>query len=508
MEGLLTGIATRRIDLGRVCNLPLMWYRFAYYLGDPTYCQAARSLLREEPAMQCSRRVASLFGATLFLCLSGNAALSRPVGPGDPCAGPALVRAQGGLYGTIYLSDQANAAGANPRRGYLPSNMTIIIDDPPPELKGEFRRKYCHFNYRSVISGYLERNNLIALTGIAKTVGLNIDEMAGFVGPANPEQDKRLRLYRTDGLSDSELIKDLGRNDAAIIFLSAQDPMPDHGVLKVAYIADPDHPAITEAYIRANENRATIGEDGAINFDGTFRVYKPRLNNAYASVVLPELAGSAYEYLQYILKGSATSIKTAIENAENTAKNIGGLKECQKSVTFKLEFSLKSGLGASILSISATGSEEVEWKKPEGKVEQFVHIGGRDDLQLTVHGIVACSDEAPAYLSQANFVIAGAGNAEKGSFTIDRNEFFIMTAGTPIPDNFKDMASVVNLQRPLSQMFVVPRINGEKSPFYYTLFDRIEQYMDQKVFIEPLEISSDDKFALTLLIAQSLGYWQ
>ena len=270
---------------------------------------------------------------------------------------------------------------------------------------------------------------------------------------------------------------------------------------------DPSIRSITEAYIRGNEDRSHVSEDGSINFDGTFRVYKPRLDQTYASIAAPAQAGSAYEYLRYILNGSVTSIKNALEQTEDAAEKLADLKDCQKKVTFTLKFSLKSGLDIPLLTLAATGEEEVEWTKPEEKVEQFVDIGERDQFRLVVHGIADCSDEVPAYLSQAHIIIAGDDNAaDKGSFIVDRNEFFVFTHGDPIPDNFQDKASLVNLQRPLSQLFVVPRINGETSPFYYTLFDRIEQYMDENVFdVRPLKISSEDKFALTLLIAESLG---
>ena len=453
--------------------------------------------------------IASLFGAILSLCLASNTAMCRPIGPNDQCVGPALVRPEGGLYGTIYFSDVANDSGGFPRRGYLPSNMVVVIDDPPPERKGKFHDRYCHFNYRNVISGYLERINLISLTGIANSVGLNIDNVAGFVGAANPQPDKRLRLYRTDRLADNDVIKDLGRNDAAIIFLLAQNPTPDTGALKVVHIADPDRPAITEAYIRASEDRSYVREDGSINFGGTFRVYKPRLDKAYASIVMPAQAGGASEYLQYILEATVSKIKQAIGNVENAGEKLTNMTKCQEEETITLESSLKSDLGSSMLSFGAAGKGEVKWTKPAGEVEQFAHIGERDEFRLIVHGIAACSKEVPAYLSQAHIVIAGDDDAEKGNFIVDRDEFFIAVHGDPIPENFKDKASLVNLQRPLSQLFVVPRIDGETSPFYYSFFDRVERYMDENVFgARQLNISSEDKFALTLLIAESLGYWQ
>jgi hypothetical protein len=431
------------------------------------------------------------------------------MGPSDECTGAALVRPDGGLYGTIYVSDIANDSGRFPRRGYLPSNMVVIIDAPPSELKAKFRDQYCHFNYRNVISGFLARKNLIALTGIAKGVGLNIDQVQGFVGAANPEPDKRLRLYRNDRLTDDGVIKDLGRNEAAIIFLPIQNVAPDSDALKVIHIADPDRPTITEAYIRASEDRDQVTELGSNNIGGTFRVYKPRLDRIGTSFAIPAQASSAYEYLQYILKGTVATIKNTFDQVENGAEKLANMTQCRKKEVITLEFSLKSGLETSILSIGATGEKKVEWTKPEEEVEQFVNIGGRDDFRLVVHGIAACSEDAPAYLSQAHFVIAEGDNVEKGNFIVDRNEFFIATRGDPIPENFKDRASLVNLQRPLSQLFVVPNINGETSPFYYTLFDRIEHYMGVKVFdIRLLNISNEDKFALTLLIAESLSYWE
>lgn len=456
-----------------------------------------------------SRPLVLFIGATLSLCLASGSSLARPIGPGDKCTGPALIRPEGGLYGTIYFSDQANALGRYPRRGYLPSNMVVMIDDPPATQRANFIRRYCHFNYRDVISGYLERKNLIALTEIAKSVGLDAHEIYGFVGPTNPAPDKHMRLYRTDKLSNDEVIADLGRNSVAVVFLLKGSPTADADALKVAYVADPDHATITPAYINASKNRGLINDDGSMNFEGAYRIYRPRAAHPAASNSAVMKPARLYEYLHDILNAPLDKIKGAIESAKDKVEKVAGLKECRKKVSIGLEFALKSGLGASLLSVSASGKEAVVWTKPAGQVEQFATIGSPNDISITAHGIAGCSFDAPAHLDQAHIVVAGPDNSNKGGFTLDRNEFFSTIEGGPIPNSLKSRSSLVNLKRPISQLFVVPRVNGERSPFYYTLFDRIERYMDLNVYpFGTVDLSSDDRFALTLLVAQSFSYWQ
>jgi|SRR6185312_1329096 len=449
--------------------------------------------------------------ALLFVFLGDAQAISRTIGSNEACVGPALVKPEGGLFGALYITD---ASGQFGRSGYLPSNTVVIVDDPPNDYRG--RRQYCHFNYRNIVSGYLARKYLISLPGIAQSVGLDITKIEGFIGPANPAQDKRLRLYRTEQLSTRDEFKDLGRNDSAIIFLLESNRTVGKEALKVGFVANADHPVLTLAYVRASEDRSILNDEGESNFDGTFRVYRPQLTRPYPSTVPPPRSGSPYDYLKHIVRETETKIKATLAGTKDALKSIAGLKDCRKRETIKVGLSLKAGADASVLSVAAAGEGSIEWIKPEGEVEQFARIGQRDDFNLTVHGIASCSKDATAYLSQAHVVITGERGIDKGQFLLDSAEFFEKVTNddggknNPIPANLVKLASSVNLNRnrTLATLFIVPRKNGD-TPFYYTLFDRIEGYVDEQVFDDGQnKLSDDDKFALVLVIAQFFGHWR
>jgi hypothetical protein len=113
-------------------------------------------------------------------------------------------------------------------------------------------------------------------------------------------------------------------------------------------------------------------------------------------------------------------------------------------------------------------------------------------------------------LRQAHIIVGDPTNADKRNFVVDRDEFFDAIEDKPVLEGLRKRSSLINAQRALtvSQLFVVPRVNGLKVSFYYTLFDQFERYMSQDVFgPAALDIDKDDQFALMLETAEAFAYW-
>src|SRR2546428_10594070 len=113
----------------------------------------------------------------------------------DKCEGLVLVRPPNGLFGSIYLNRQPTAAGKFPRAGYLPSGTVVVVDTPSTDAR-RINRDYCAFRYRDAVSGYVRRAHLMLLSSIIAAVGLNQDEIEGFISPADPERP--LELFKSE----------------------------------------------------------------------------------------------------------------------------------------------------------------------------------------------------------------------------------------------------------------------------------------------------------------------
>lgn len=434
------------------------------------------------------------------LCLVASPGVSRGqvVDANAKCSGVAVVRPPGGLYGSIYLSDRKERDGSFVRAGYLPSGVAVLLDSPPTDAPDSIKKAYCAFSYRQAMGGMLARRHIVPVEPLALAAGLKLEDIRGFVAPANPEPDGRLKLYGTTKLADDEVVAEFGRNDLAVIFLLEQ-LTEDDAPLKVAYLANPAQgsPRILIAYLRPDENRCCSA-------DGTYRIFKPRVNAAKPSPP-PGADTTVRAYLTAIFDASAEKIRQLFDEK---AAQILSLKGCRGSAEFTLKISLKAGLETSLLTITPAGEGKVKWSKPDGEVEQFVTVGRRDDLRLTIHGIAECSVATPNYLKEAHIVIGKGGTR---GFNIDRDGFFERLDDNASLKSLKKKSGNINVasSRAMSQLFVVPKIRGEQSVFYFTLFDEFERYMSAGVFgPASLTVDKDDEFAILLMLAETVSYWE
>lgn len=444
-----------------------------------------------------------LFAAGLIALAGWNAeAAAGPLGPGDKCAGIGLVRPPGGLYGSIYVVEQKTPTGSTYRRaGYLPSGISILLHEPPESAGKRTRDRQCMFSYRGAVSGFVERRHVVSLDAIAAAMGIDLAKVAGFVAPANPAPESRLKLYKSAALSEDEVLADLGRNDTAVIFLMAEDDIEDADALKVVLVKEPlsNKPERIEAFIKTTEDRCC-------DPDGTYRIFNPRFSGRPTPVRSVSEENGFKAYLLSVFKDASDKIGAAVN--EQLAE-IEKLKGCQAAAEVVLKLELKAGFGAGVLSITPTGSGQVKWTKPAGEILQFARVGNREDLALTIRSIAKCSHQYPMYLDQAHIIIGNIGDTEDRSFVVDREEFFQAAEGDQILSALKKDSIRLNTGRPIAHLFVVPRRNGQTSAFYFTLFDRFDRFIADHVFgIKNMAIDRYDRVPIILLTAETLSLWQ
>jgi hypothetical protein len=422
------------------------------------------------------------------------------------CAGLALVRPQGGLYGTIYMRDQQDKLGRHGRAGYLPSGMVVTIENPTTNA-AEIADGTCAFHYRNAVRGHIDRGDLFPLTKTLAAAGVNASEIQGFVSPADPE--KRLNLYRSDQVSPDEVIADFGRNDRAVILLTTKNAAGAGDALEVQYVVDAtvDKPKLARGYVRAKDDRCCgEGED-------TFRIFRPLISKADANLPPPKDRGAWWDRL---VNWASTTFKGKIREVLIASKEeLFKLGNCEVKTSIKLDLSVEGGVGTSAMGVHATGKSEVEWEKASGKVVQFTSIGQRDDLKLSIAGIATCSESNVAYLEHAH-IIVGDPTETNRDFSVGRGEFFRVISENEALKKLEDDSESINLNldpnRELAQLIIIPRKDGKNSSFYYSLFDQLERYWFKKVLLPLKErgfsVEEDDRFAVMLLTAEALAWWQ
>ena len=255
------------------------------------------------------------------------------------------------------------------------------------------------------------------------------------------------------------------------------------------------------------------GDDQFCSSEGTFRTFNPLFETAPSGEVSSVPARSWLAISISYLRGLVTDPLTRIEEGDievnQRAEQFLGMAGCQKEVKVTLKLALKSDADAHIIGVSASGEAEIEWSKSKDEVRQLASFPRRDDFNLIIVGVANCNGGSkPAYLNEAQFNV-GTTYDENRSFLVERPELFQKLNEETVLKQLEANSSLANGRLALSQMLVIPLLNGKKTSFYYTLFDQFERYMSAKVFgAKSIDLSKEDKFALTMLVFQLLSYWE
>jgi hypothetical protein len=331
-----------------------------------------------------------------------------------------------------------------------------------------------------------------------RSLGLTREQLHGFVAPSSPEVP--LLLYKSDDLAESDVIARLGRGDTAVVLLLKQTPQEEVSApIEVAWVQDPfgPKPEISRVFLNPDDDRCC-------NAEGSYRIYNPILNPLAAASPKISSDASFRAYAHAVFEGATQFIE---KEFSRVSQQIIRLKTCEAAADFTLKLALKANIG-SFVTLGPSAEGQIKWEKPKGRVEQFAHLGRRNDLGLTVRSIAKCNSEVPVALMQAHVVVGGIGS-EKGDFRLDRVEFIDNMEGYPTLNKIKKEPSRTNARGPVSPLVVVPRLNGDKTSFYYELFEHYERFMWDAVFAQrPLPIANDDRFTLTLMIAEYFALWQ
>lgn len=433
----------------------------------------------------------------------------------EPCTGIALVRPPNGLYGSIYTAaiPQKNKRTGEtrfPRRGYIPSGSVVTLHKSYSASSPDWKRNNCGFSVRNSVYGHLPRTHLIALDTIISGAGLSLKNTGGFIAPANPDLNHRLKLYKTDSLSKKDVIDEFGMNKEVYVILKKK-------VKRNAYMSDGDVP--WEAWYLPNpkkhpEKKITVfirgNDDRCCDVNGTFRVYRP---TPYAQNFTRKKKYRMAPWLLYFLPlvlNSAPDVKRALRDFIERKLATNG---CRLTAELSAKLNLKAGVDLSFLGITAGLEGEIKWSKPADEVFQFGSSGTSDGLMLKIGATAHCEGSKPAYIEQAH-VIAD-NNGIIANLYVSRNEFFEVICREDELKDLRKQSSLVNAPvddfTKLSKLLVVPRKNGSNISFYYKLLDQIERYMSEKIYsqiADEFPFDEDDRFGLMLLLVETLSYWQ
>jgi hypothetical protein len=282
-----------------------------------------------------------------------------------------------------------------------------------------------------------------------------------------------------------------------IVLLSKDDWSGANTVVNVRYTADlSGRTRFEDAYVKTADDRVNGIEDG------TFRSFTPFVPKEGGNSVGKKSYGELFK--SYLKKWGKKVSQIANSATNEIDKETGS---CGVSRTIYLGGEGKTGdLGVlGVASASGKGGVEWKWEKPIEVADQFAIFGPNSGYHLTIAGVAEC-DKAKKYpidLELADITIGGSVAGDQKPITVTSDEIFDAIRG------LKNKASDVNKRRDerldLTQMFNVPK-KEPKLGFYYTYFDQLETYMDDRVFSNYI-IPKDEKFGLTLLVGEALSAW-
>lgn len=435
------------------------------------------------------------------------------------CKGPAIIWPKPPEQGVIYMSEEPREDGRLDRAGYLPSGTVVNLEEPSLQLKS--RDRFCKFTLRGAVAGLVTKKNVESLSKVIEAAKLVPDDVV-IISPANSTQ--HLAIYRKAKLA-SEIVP-FTRSARTILLLSTKDWNSAIDMRARAKLAEKDASEIgRDAFARVwytdditggarlREGFINTYDDRSVSIDGTFRSFyvseSPSLLYQVTESVTKK--GENNNYVKKLTKWAdwfrAYLVKYGIKLKDAIDEVTG---QCGVARTVSAEGRVGADGQVGIFKFVAKAGGEVsaklEWSKPENEADQFAIFGPRDGYHLSVAGIAECdnANKFPADLKSAHITIGDFDTDNSiDPIIITSNEVFAIIPG------LRDGAANVNKRRHeslgLTQMFNVPS-REPKSGFYSTYFDQLETYISDTIF-KNRPIFDEDKFMLTLLIAETLSAW-